>query len=67
MEKINASITVHLAHARQAVTIPGLLCQGPEGNQVLIPGDTVICAVGQWVRSHTDPTTPRANRRRTIM
>jgi pyruvate/2-oxoglutarate dehydrogenase complex dihydrolipoamide dehydrogenase (E3) component len=47
MEKINESVTVHLTHAGQEVTAQGLLCQGPEGNQVLIPGDTIICAVGQ--------------------
>ena len=44
--------TVHLDHAGLRVTEDGLICRDPEGREVLIPGKTVICAVGQ--RSNRD-------------
>ena len=34
------------------MTEQGVLCQDKEGKEVLIPGETVICALGQ--RSRTD-------------
>jgi NADPH-dependent 2,4-dienoyl-CoA reductase/sulfur reductase-like enzyme len=47
MAKIDQLVTVHLGHAGQEVTEKGLICKGPDGNPVLIPGETIICAVGQ--------------------
>ena len=47
MKKIDELVEVHLGHAGQEVTPEGLLCKDAEGNQVLIPGTTVVCAVGQ--------------------
>ena len=31
----------------KAITEEGLLCEGPDGKEVLYKADTVICAVGQ--------------------
>lgn len=39
--------TVHLKHAGLRVTGEGLVCKDEAGKEVLIPGSTVICAVGQ--------------------
>lgn len=47
MKMIDDLVTVHLGHAGVAVTAEGLLCRTPDGSQVLIPGQTVVCAVGQ--------------------
>jgi 2,4-dienoyl-CoA reductase-like NADH-dependent reductase (Old Yellow Enzyme family)/thioredoxin reductase len=47
MAKIDQLVTVHLGHAGQEVTEKGLICKGPDGSTVLIPGETIICAVGQ--------------------
>lgn len=47
MQKINELVTVHLGHAGLRVTEGGLVCRAPDGREVLIPGGTVICAVGQ--------------------
>ena len=40
-------IARHKCHAGLRVTAEGLVCKDPEGKEVLIPCDTVICAVGQ--------------------
>ncbi len=47
MRQIDALVNVHLSAAGKAVTPEGLLCAGADGHEVLIPGETVICAVGQ--------------------
>ena len=47
MKQVEKYCTVHLNHAGQEVTKDGLLCQDAEGQTVLIPGKTIICAVGQ--------------------
>ena len=47
MRKIDELVTVHLEHAGLRVTDAGLVCRDPKGGEVLIPGETVICAVGQ--------------------
>ena len=52
MEKVDQYATVHLEHAGLRITPEGLVCRDKEGNEVLIPGKTVICAVGQ--RSNRD-------------
>lgn len=47
MQKIDDLVTVHLGHAGLQVTDEGLICKTSDGVEVLIPGKTVICAVGQ--------------------
>ncbi len=47
MQKIEQSVTVHLTYTGLRVTPTGVVCGTPEGEEVLIPGRTVICAVGQ--------------------
>ena len=47
MQKIDELVEVHLSHAGLRVTEEGLVCKAPDGSEVLIPGETVICAVGQ--------------------
>ena len=47
MKKIDELVQVHLGHAGLRVTEEGLVCKSPAGEEVLIPGRTVICAVGQ--------------------
>ena len=47
MQMVDKYTTVHLKHAGLRVTGEGLVCKDEAGNEVLIPGSTVICAVGQ--------------------
>lgn len=47
LKNVEEYTTVHLNHAGLRVTEDGLICRDPEGREVLIPGKTVICAVGQ--------------------
>ena len=47
MKKIDELVTVHLGHAGLEVKADGLLCKDADGNEVLIPGKTIVCAVGQ--------------------
>ena len=47
MRQIDALVNVHLSAAGKAVTPEGLLCADADGNEVLVPGETIICAVGQ--------------------
>ena len=52
LQNVEKYTTVHLQHAGLRVTEEGLVCRNSEGREVLIPGKTVICAVGQ--RSNRD-------------
>lgn len=52
MKQVEKHCTTHLTYAGLAVTSEGLLCKDENGKEVLIPGETVICAVGQ--RSNRD-------------
>ena len=52
MQQVDKYTTVHLNHTGLQVTKEGLLAKNAEGEEVLIPGATVICAVGQ--RSNRD-------------
>lgn len=47
MQQIEKGVNVHLNTSGCAVTDEGLLCRDAEGNESLIPCDTVICAAGQ--------------------
>ena len=52
MQQVDKYTTVHTGLQGLRVTEEGLVCKDGEGNEVLIPGKTVICAVGQ--RSNRD-------------
>lgn len=52
MQQVDKYTTVHTGLQGLRVTEDGLVCKGGEGKEVLIPGKTVICAVGQ--RSNRD-------------
>lgn len=52
MKEIEKYVTVHTGCRGLEVTKDGILCEDKDKNQVLVPGTTVICALGQ--RSRTD-------------
>ncbi|MCI5760574.1 MAG: FAD-dependent oxidoreductase [Eubacterium sp.] len=52
MAQIDKYCTVHTGYKGLEVTKEGILCETKDGEKVLVPGDTVICALGQ--RSRTD-------------
>lgn len=52
LKEIEKYVTVHTGCKGLEVRPDGILCETREGGQVLIPGTTVICALGQ--RSRTD-------------
>lgn len=52
MKEIEKYVTVHTGYRGLEVTPEGILCADKEGRKVLVPGTTVICALGQ--RSRTD-------------
>ncbi len=47
MQQLEAGVVIHLNHTGQEITEQGILCTDQNGKTVLIPGETVICAVGQ--------------------
>jgi 2,4-dienoyl-CoA reductase-like NADH-dependent reductase (Old Yellow Enzyme family)/thioredoxin reductase len=47
MQQIHKGVQVHLNTAGLQVTNQGLVVKNPDGQEALIPADTVICAVGQ--------------------
>lgn len=47
MKNVDEFCTVHLNTQGVKVTSQGLVAKNAQGEEVLIPGDTVICAVGQ--------------------
>jgi len=49
------NLSIHTGHKALKVTAEGVVCQDKEGKEVLIPGTSVICALGQ--RSRTDVVT----------
>ena len=52
LKEIDKYVTVHTGCKGLEVRPDGVLCEDKEGKEVLIPGTTVICALGQ--RSRTD-------------
>lgn len=52
LKEIEKYVTVHTGYKGLKVTGEGILCENPDGETVLVPGKTVICALGQ--RSRTD-------------
>lgn len=51
LKEIERYVTVHTSCKGKEVRRDGILCEDAEGNEVLIPGTTVICALGQRSRS----------------
>lgn len=47
MKQVEQYTTVHTCCQGLRVTGEGLVCRNSEGEEILIPGQTVICAVGQ--------------------
>lgn len=47
MKQVEQYTTVHTSCQGLRVTCEGLVCRNSEGEEILIPGQTVICAVGQ--------------------
>ena len=47
MKQIEKYVTAHTGLAGLRVTPEGLVCRAADGSEVLIPGETVVCAVGQ--------------------
>ncbi len=52
LKEIEKYVTVHTSYKGLEVTKEGIVCENESGETVLVPGDTVICALGQ--RSRTD-------------
>ena len=52
MDELSGNLTVYTGHKALKVTAEGVVCTDRDGNEVLIPGRSVICALGQ--RSRTD-------------
>lgn len=52
LEQIEKYVTVHCGCKGLEVTKDGILCVDKDGQKVLVPGKSVICALGQ--RSRTD-------------
>ena len=50
LEKLNKLCTVHTGYKGLEVTSEGIWCETKEGEKVLVPGTTVICALGQRPR-----------------
>ena len=47
MKQVDQYAVANLGYTGLKVTDEGVVCKTPEGNEVLVPGKTVICAVGQ--------------------
>ncbi len=52
MEELSDHLTILTGHTAQKVTAEGVVCKTDDGQEVLVPGPSVICALGQ--RSRTD-------------
>ena len=52
MSELADNLTIHTGHKALKVTAEGVVCENKEGREVLVPGKSVICALGQ--RSRTD-------------
>lgn len=47
MKMIDQYVETHTGYQGMEITKEGLLCKDAEGNEVLVPGESIICAVGQ--------------------
>ena len=50
LKQIDKYVTVHTGYKGLEINESGVLCEDKDGNQVLVPGDSVICALGQRSR-----------------
>lgn len=51
LKEIEKYVTAHTGYKGLKVTDEGILCENSEGEKVLVPGKTVICALGQRFRT----------------
>ena len=51
LKEIDKYVTVHTGYRGLEVTKEGVLCEDSNKNQVLVPGSTVVCALGQRSRT----------------
>lgn len=51
LNEIEKYVTVHTSYRGLEVTADGIICEDREGKRVLVPGKSVICALGQRSRS----------------
>ena len=51
LKEIEKYVTVHTGYKGLRVTDEGIICADKDGNEVLVPGRSVICALGQRSRS----------------
>ena len=47
MQMVEKYVEAHIGYQGLEVTSEGVICKDPEGKEVLVPGKSVICAVGQ--------------------
>lgn len=47
MQMIEKYVEAHTGYQAMEVTKDGVLCKDAQGKEVLVPGKSVICAVGQ--------------------
>ena len=50
LKEIEKYVTVYTGYRGLSVTKEGIVCGDKEGNEILVPGKTVICALGQKSR-----------------
>ncbi|MCM1136699.1 MAG: hypothetical protein NC400_14135 [Clostridium sp.] len=50
-KEIEKYVTVYIGCRGLEVTDKGIVCENKEGGQILVPGESVICALGQKSRS----------------
>ncbi len=53
MKEIDRYAEVHTGCKGLEVTKDGIICETKDGEKILVPGKTVICALGQRSRSKT--------------
>jgi len=51
LNEFSKYVTVHTGHKGLRVTEDGIVCEDKNGKEILIPGRSVICALGQQSRS----------------
>ncbi|KNZ41898.1 FAD-dependent oxidoreductase [Acetobacterium bakii] len=50
LQELEKNVTVHTGYKGLSVTNEGLVCENPNGTSELVPGVTILCAVGQKAR-----------------
>lgn len=53
MKMVDQYVNVHTGYQGLRMTQDGVICKDKEGNEVLVPGSSVIVAVGQRANRHT--------------